>query len=192
MCLLHYHRAARDDSFGRIHCGSRVLLGVASPYLVDLVQSSVSLVQRGAAAGFVATSALTGLLLGLGRRTGTAWRPLNAAAHTVLGARADDVWSFHGGVTPVGGLVVLTMSMAAGFAVARLAPSMRTLHVIGAAAGVALTGYLLHLHLAARTPGGLAALLSLGELRAFYLTLGVALWAGIRFAFLADVETHER
>jgi hypothetical protein len=35
----------------------------------------------------------------------------------------------------------------------------------------------------ARLPGGLAELLSVGQLRALYLALGIALFAGMRFAF---------
>jgi hypothetical protein len=132
-----------------------------------------------------------GFLFGIGRRSGTAWRPINAAAHVVVGAQADGVWSYHGSVTPVGGLVVLTMCVAAGFVVARIAPSFRTLHVVAAAAGVALTSYLLHLHVAARVPGGLAELLSVGEMRGLYLTLGLALAAGIRFAFFAAADGKE-
>lgn len=149
----------------------------------DLTSRSSSLVIRGVASGLVAAAAVTGLLLGLGHRVGTAWRPLNAAAHTLLGSRADGVWSFHSSVTPMGGLVVLTMSLAAGFAVARIASSFRTLHIVVAAIGVAFAGYLIHLHVVARTPGGLAALLTVGEMRALYLTLALSLAAGMRFAF---------
>lgn len=151
-----------------------------------------SLVQRGLVSGTVAGAAVLGLLVGIGLRTGTAWRPLNAAAHTVVGARADGVWNYHGVVTLVGGLVVLLMSGAAGFLVARIAPSFRMLHVAAAAAGVALVSYLLHLHLVARTPGGLAAVLSVGELRGLYLTLGVALVAGMRFAFSRRASASAR
>jgi hypothetical protein len=151
-----------------------------------LVTQSSSTFQRGAAGGLVAAAAVTGLLLGVGRRAGTPWRPLNAAAHTLLGTRADDVWNFHGSVTPVGGLVVLVMSMFAGLIVARIASSRRTSHLVVAAGCVALVGYLMHLHVAARTPGGLAALLSVGELRALYLTFGVALLAGMRLVFSSD------
>jgi hypothetical protein len=131
----------------------------------------------------VAAAGLAGLLLGIGHRTGTAWRPLNAVARTFLGPRADSVWDFDPSVTPVGGVVVLVMSMAAGFVVARIASPFRRLHVVGAAAGVSLVGYFLHLHVAARTPGGLAALLSLGEVRAMYVALALSLAAGMRFAF---------
>jgi hypothetical protein len=138
---------------------------------------------RGIVSGTVASAAVMGLLIGIGRRAGTAWRPINAAAYGVLGAQADGVWSYHGSVTPMGGLVVLVMSVVAGIVTARIAPTFRTLHVAMAAAGIALTGYLLHLHVVARTPGGLADLLTVGELRALYLTLGVALVAGMRFAF---------
>jgi hypothetical protein len=140
-------------------------------------------VQRGLVAGVVAGAALLGLLIGIGRRAGTAWRPLNAAAHTVLGARADGVWNYHGTVTPMGVAVVLVLSAGAGVLVARIASSFRTLHVVTTAAGVALASYLLHVHVAARMPGGLAALLSVGELRGLYVTLGVALVGGMRFAF---------
>jgi hypothetical protein len=151
-----------------------------------------SVAQRGLVAGAVAAAALLGVLLGLGRRSGTAWRPINAAAHMVLGAQADGVWSYHGSVTPMGGLVVLVMSVAAGFIVARIASPFRTLHVVVAAIGVSLISYLVHLHVAARTPGGLAALLDVGELRGLYLVLAAALIAGIRFAFVTVASGSER
>ena len=138
---------------------------------------------RGLVAGIVAAAALIGLLVGIGRRAGTAFRPLNATAHVLLGTRADDVWGFHGVVTVVGCVVVLAMSAMAGLVVARLTPSLRTFRVLAAAAGVALVGYLLHVHVAARSNGGLSALLSLGELRALYVTLALALVLGMRFAF---------
>lgn len=146
-------------------------------------------VVSGVVSGTIAGAAVLGLLIGIGRRAGTAWRPINAAAYAVLGAQADGVWSYHGSVTPMGGLVVLVMSVVAGLATARIAPPFRTLHVAAAAAGVALLGYLLHLHVVARTPGGLADLLTVGELRALYLTLGIALVAGMRFAFSTRATT---
>ena len=152
---------------------------------------AVARVQRGVVAGSVAGAAALGLLLGIGRRAGTAWRPINAAAHGVIGAQAEGVWTYHGSVTPTGGLVVLVVSVAAGVVVARITPSFRTLHVAATAAGLLLAGYLLHLHVVARTPGGLAALLSVGELRGLYLTLGVALVAGMRFAFSAPDRSLE-
>lgn len=141
------------------------------------------IVARGLVAGLVAAAAVTGLLVGIGRRAGTVWRPLNALGHTLVGARADQVWDVAGNVTPLGGAVVLVVSAVAGIATARLATANRPLRVAAAGAGVALAGYLLHLHVVARNPGGLAALLSLGELRALYFTAGIALFAGMRFAF---------
>jgi hypothetical protein len=162
---------------------------VIAPDALPAGQPSVA--QRGLVSGAVAAAAVLGLLIGIGRRSGTVWRPINAAAHTVLGAQADGVWSYHGSVTPVGGLVVLAMSVAAGFIVARIASSFRTMHVVAAAAGVALVSYLLHLHVVARTPGGLAALLSVGELRGLYLMLGFALVAGMRFAFSTSASASE-
>ena len=147
------------------------------------VPSAPSRMQRGVVAGAVAGASLLGLLVGIGHRAGTAWRPINAAAHSILGSRADGVWSYHGSVTPVGGLVVLTMSVAAGLLVARITSSFHTVHLIAAAAGVAFASYVLHLHVVARVSGGLAALLSVGELRGMYLMLAVALVIGMRFAF---------
>jgi hypothetical protein len=138
---------------------------------------------RGLAAGIVAAAALLGILLGYGRRQGTLWRPLNAAAHTVLGGHADGVWGYQTDVTPTGVAVVFVLSVVAGFVAARLAFSHRVSHLVAASAGVAFTGYLLHLHVVARMPGGLAELLSVGQLRALYLALGIALFAGMRFAF---------
>lgn len=148
--------------------------------------------QRGLAGGAVASAAALGLLFGLGRRAGTTWRPLNAAAHTLLGATADGVWTFQQSVTPVGGLVVLAMSAMAALVVARIASPFRTLHVVVTTAGVVLVGYLLHVHVIARRPGGLAALLTVGELRALYLTLGLALVIGMRFAFSAAATASAR
>jgi hypothetical protein len=142
-----------------------------------------SALARGAAGGLVAAAAAAGLLVGIGRRAGTALRPLNATAYTLLGTRADGVWGFDPIVTIVGVLVVLAVSTLAGIVVARLAPSFRTLRVVLAAAGVALVGYLLHLHVAARVDGGLSALLSVGELRALYVTAASALVLGMGFAF---------
>ena len=139
--------------------------------------------RRGAAAGLVAAAAVIGLLLGVGRRAGTAFRALNATAAAVLGTRADDVWGFDAVVTIVGVVVVLALSTLAGMLVARLSPSFRTLRTLLAAAGVALVGYLLHVHVASRMDVGLSALLSIGELRALYVTLASALVLGIRFAF---------
>lgn len=135
-------------------------------------------------ASIVAATA-SGILLGLGRRHSTLWRPLNAAAHGVIGIRADDVWGFQADVTMVGVAVVLVVSAVAGSAAAALSSSRRPSSSVMAAFGIALAGYLIHLHLVARTPGGLVALLTTGELRALYATSAVALFAGMRYAFSA-------
>jgi hypothetical protein len=138
-------------------------------------------------AGVVSFAAVTGLLLGIGRRAGTPSRPLNAAAQLLIGARADGVWNFQSGVTPMGCLVVLVLSMMAGFVAACVTVSRRTPYVFLTSACVAVAGYFIHLHVvAARSPGGLAALLSVGELRALYVTLAVALALGIRLALRPD------
>ncbi|MEO7456289.1 MAG: hypothetical protein ABIY52_08500, partial [Gemmatimonadaceae bacterium] len=135
-----------------------------------------------AAAGITAAT-LIGMLLGLGRRYSTLWRPLNAAAHTVLGMRADDVWGLQLDVTLTGVAVVLVMSAMAGVVIVELTSSGRTLQRVIVAFGMALAGYLVHVHIVARTPGGLAALLTIGELRALYAAVGMALVAGMRYAF---------
>jgi hypothetical protein len=140
------------------------------------------LLNRALYGGLVSFAAVTGLLLGIGRRAGTAWRPLNAAAQLWIGTRADGVWNFQPDVTPMGCLVVLVLSMMAGFVAACVTVSRRTPYIILASACVAIAGYFLHLHVVARAAGGLAALLSVGELRALYLTLAVALAVGIRLA----------
>ena len=139
--------------------------------------------RRGIEAGLVASAAVLGVLIGIGRRAGTALRPLNATAYALLGTRADGVWGFDAIVTFTGVLVVLVVGAIAGSIVARLSPSFRTFRVLVAAAGVALVGYLLHVHLAARVDGGLSALLVVGELRALYAVGASALVLGMRFAF---------
>jgi len=140
------------------------------------------------AAGLVAAAAVLGLLIGIGRRAGTALRPLNATAYTLLGTRADGVWGFDAVVTITGVVVVLVVSALAGMVVARLARSFRTVRAVIAAAGVALVGYFLHVHLVARIDGGLSALLSVGEMRALYLAGASALVLGMRVAFSPDVS----
>ena len=130
-----------------------------------------------------------GMLLGLGRRHSTMWRPLNAVAHVLLGANADQVWGFANDVTPTGVLVVLVMSAAAGVAVTTLISSRRGYRGALEAAGMAFVAYLFHLHVVARTPGGLAALLSIGELRALYVAVAIAQVAGMRYAFSSSTGT---
>ena len=160
-----------------------------TPRAADASVSAPSTLQRGIAAGLVAAAAIMGLLIGIGRRSGTAFRPLNATAYTVIGTRADGVWGF-GHVTIIGVLVVLALSAVAGILVARLSPSQRTLREIAAAAGVALIGYILHAHVVARIDGGLSALLSLGELRALYIAMASALVLGMRLAFSQSAGTR--
>src|SRR3954463_13010765 len=169
---------------------ARFLSNVTEPWIApsptprasDVPLSVPSTLHRGIAAGLVAAAAILGLLIGIGRRAGTAFRPLNATAYAVIGTRADGVWGF-GNVTIIGVLVVLAMSAVAGIVVAWLSPSQRTLRVLLAAAGVAVVGYCFHVYVAARIDGGLSALLSIGELRALYVTLAGALVLGMRLAF---------
>ena len=158
-------------------------ISFASGVTERAVERPPSRLATGLGGGAVAAAASLGMLLGIGRRYSTLWRPLNASAHIVLGARADDVWGFHSDVTLMGCAVVLVVSAMAGVVIAELTSSRRTLFSALATFGMALAGYLAHVHIVARMPGGLAALLSLGELRALYATGAIALLAGMRYAF---------
>lgn len=160
------------------------------PSVESTVERAHSVIERGLGVGLVAGAAVLGVLLGMGRRAGTAFRPLNATASTVLGTRADGVWDFDAVVTIVGGVVVLALSVMAAIVVARLVRSLRTFRALVAAAGVALAGYFLHHFVATRSPGGLSALLSVGELRALYVTLAIALVLGMRFAFSPGTDAR--
>ncbi|MDB4916822.1 MAG: hypothetical protein JWM95_4466 [Gemmatimonadetes bacterium] len=144
----------------------------------------------GCLAAAVTAATAFGMLLGMGHRSTTAWRPINALAHLIVGARADDVFGPQLVVTPAGCAVVLVMSALAGIAIAGLASSRRTLHIVMATGGVALAGYLVHAHIAARTPGGLAALLTLGELRALYASVAIATFLGMRYALAPISAVH--
>jgi hypothetical protein len=93
-------------------------------------------------------------------------------------------------VTRTGCVVVLAVGVVASVLVEQLAPPQRALRVLRATAGVSLAGYLLHVHVAARVGGGLSALLSLGELRALYVTFAIALVPGMRLAFSESAGTH--
>ena len=93
----------------------------------DAQQRSVTRITLALAASVIAAATILGMLLGLGRRYSTLWRPLNAVAHTVLGARADGVWGYQSDVTPVGCAVVLVVSAVTGFGIALFASSGRSL-----------------------------------------------------------------
>lgn len=138
----------------------------------------------------LSAAALLGFLIGLGHRAGVSWRVVNAAAHVVLGARADDVWGFTPDVTVTGGAVVLASSAAAGMLAARLG-AILPVRVAGVLSPAIVAGlaYLVHARVAARTSSGVASLLSTGELRAVYVVLAVSLAAGMRLAFSASART---
>jgi hypothetical protein len=137
-------------------------------------------------AAFLIAATELGMLLGLGRRHGTIWQPLNASAHLVIGERAEGVIGFQSGVTLVGVAVVLVMSAVVACITALLTSSRRTFHRAMTAFGVVLVGYIVHVNIGARTPGGLAAFLDLGELRALYFAAGIASFLGMRYAFSGD------
>ena len=152
----------------------------------ELEQSDAPALRRarsfsGWSPAILSAAALLGFLIGLGRRAGVPWRFLNSAAYLLLGASADDVWGFASGVTAAGGAVVLAVSAVAGFTAARLASILSVrLATLLSAGIVALAGYLLQVHVAARSGGGLTDSLSVGELRAMYALLAVAILVGTR------------
>lgn len=172
----------RSGDGGELHARSRRALSFKDG-LQDETRSPIG--ERVLFCGSLTAAISLGMLLGLGRRHSTLWRPLNAAAHGIIGTRADDVWGFQLNVTVVGVAVVLVVSAVAGSVAAALASSRRPSSSMMAAIGIALAGYLIHLHLIARIPGGLVALLTTGELRALYATSAVALFVGMRYAFSA-------
>ncbi len=134
------------------------------------------------------TATILGMLVGVGHRHGTIWQPLNASARTLIGERAENVFGFHFDVTLAGVAVVLVMSAVASCVTVGLTSSRRPFSRAMTAFGVALAGYLVHLHIVARTPGGLAAFLDVGELRALYFASAIALTIGMRYAFFAKTE----
>ncbi|MEP6622296.1 MAG: hypothetical protein ABJE47_23440 [bacterium] len=160
----------------------------APPVVVQSPRSADGVVVPGLVAGAICWAAGVGLLAGIGRRSGALLQPINAAAHLVLGVRADGVWGFKTDVTVMGVAVVLVVSAVAGIAAAWLATSRRTLDRAMVAFGVSFAGYLVHVHVVARTSGGLASLLSIGELRALYCSAAIALAVGMRYAFHAAVR----
>jgi hypothetical protein len=135
-----------------------------------------------AGSALVAATVL-GLLMGFGRRHGTFWQPLNVSAHMLIGERAEGVFGFQSNVTLAGVAVVLVMSAVAACVTAMLTSSRRILHRAMTVIGVVLLAYIVHLHIVARSPGGLAALLDVGELRALYVAVAIALMSGMRYAF---------
>jgi hypothetical protein len=147
------------------------------------MQMKAVAITRTLVAGVVGAAAVLGVLVGIGRRGGTPWRPVNAMAHALLGARADDVWNFSWGVTPAGAVVLLATCIVAALAIAAFARRGSWARLATSAAAVAIAGYLLHLHVVARTAGGLAEVLDVGELRAVYAVAAIALASGMRFAF---------
>jgi hypothetical protein len=144
------------------------------------------------ASGAFATATMLGMLLGFGRRHGRIWQPLNATARALIGERAENVFDFQSNVTLAGVVVVLALSAVAACVTAGLTSSRRTFHRAMTAFGVALAGYIVHLYIVARNPGGLAAYLTIGELRALYVALAIALFVGMRYAFFDSAGSYAK
>jgi hypothetical protein len=102
------------------------------------------------------------------------------------------VWGYQSDVTLAGVAVVLVVSAMTGIVIALLASSGRTVYRAMTTFGIGLLAYLVHVHIVARTPGGLAALLTIGELRALYAALAIALFIGMRYAFSSSERTTQK
>jgi hypothetical protein len=143
--------------------------------------------RAGVTAGFLAATATAGTLIAVGRRTSTAARPFNVIASHLLGASRADAWGFVAGVTIAGIAVHVVLTSLLGVIVGeivgrRLAPLWAT------ATAASLMSALVSIGIARRGGNSLAAILPLGDLLVFYVTLALALVVGIRFAFAPAEE----
>jgi hypothetical protein len=91
-------------------------------------------------AALIAAAGTTGAVVGIGLREGVPWRPFNALASSVLGARADGVWGFDPGVTLAGLALQLAAVLIVGFLFALAAPA-RGVGLVLAAAAVSAAAY---------------------------------------------------
>jgi hypothetical protein len=138
---------------------------------------------RGLVAGALAAAATAGALLGFGIRQGTPARPFNAIASLILGDRAVAIWGFHLGVTVVGVLAHVAVTLAWAVLFARLARGKRPLNVAGAALLVTILALLVNVFLVGRVAGErIADVLAPGHVVALHMVFGVALVVGMRFA----------
>jgi len=146
--------------------------------------------RAGIPAGLLAATATGGALLAVGHRSATAARPFNVIAMHVLGSRAD-MLGFVAAVTLTGLLLHFVLTTLVAIITASIAN--RSLAPRWAAAGAAsLLMALISVGIARRGGASLAAILTVGDLVVFYLTMAIALVIGMRIAFfdVADRETR--
>lgn len=126
--------------------------------------------------GVTAAAAVTGVLLGLGRAHGAAFRPLNAAAHVFIGSRALYFERFNFPVTLLGLLLLVVALLVWGTLFALVAGRARGTRLFLIATGFALLIYIVNTGLLpARIRPGFELTLSAAELAAVYVALALAL-----------------
>ncbi len=150
-------------------------------------------VRAGLMAGGVAGAAGVGALVAIGMRTGMAARPFNVIAATLLGPAAAGTFGFVPGVTLPGIVIELVVILVMGIAAVTI--SRRWAPAWIACISVTVIAALVSIGVARRGGASLAALLSLGDLAVYHLTLGLALAIGIRLALVdadGDRALHSR
>jgi hypothetical protein len=146
-------------------------------------------IRVGASGGFLAATATAGTMMAIGIRDSTAARPFNVVASHLLGHARADVWGFVANVTILGIVSHLVITSLLGIVVAMVA--RRGLAPLWAAAlATAVLAALISLGIARRGGTSLASVFQLGDFLVFYLTLGVSLALGIRFAPFDGVRVH--
>ena len=136
-------------------------------------------VREGARAGLVAAAATAGLLIGLGSARHAAMRPLNSAAHLLIGSRAYYMEGFHWLVTPIALLTHVAAVMLWGVCFAAMSARWRGWALYAGAIAFAALTCLFDLRvLPDRFRPGFESGLSSPEIAVVYLVLGAsAAWA---------------
>jgi hypothetical protein len=145
--------------------------------------------RAGIPAGLLAATATGGALLAVGHRSATAARPFNIIAMHLLGDRAN-MLGFAAAVTLAGLLIHFILTTLVGIVTAAIA-NRRLAPAWAVAFAVSVLMALISIGIARRGGSSLAAILTVGDLVAFYLTMAIALMIGMRIAFfdVADRET---
>jgi hypothetical protein len=144
--------------------------------------------RAGIPAGLLAATATGGALLAVGHRSATAARPFNIIAMHLLGDRAN-MLGFVAGITLTGLLVHFILTTLVGVVTAAIA-NRRLAPAWAVASGVSMLMALISIGIARRGGLSLAAVLTIGDLLVFYLTMAIALMIGMRIAFF-DVPDRE-
>ena len=140
-------------------------------------------VYQGVWAGFIAASALAGVLIGFGRAHGAIFQPLNSIAHVAYGTRALLLDEFRAAITLTGVLILVVAMMIWGIVLAIPAGRLRGIPLFLAALVVSAVSFLFnHFILPSRVAPALDQLLTHGEMVALYLVMAIALAIGVGLA----------